>query len=248
MNIVGLFVGEEATLVKPCMSQSVQSGIDKKQVQSVYVDQDGCSGDENIYEVHGGVDRAVLAYSLSDYVKARKAFPDMDFEQPAWGENMLVSGFDEANVTLGEVWAIGDVRLQVTMPRKACFKLDWRLCAGVKWWANATGCGGWFLRCLTPGIIKAGDSITVVEKPYPSISVASLRKPERMSYWTLKRLTRDTSPLGDEWKKELKKALLKKSIYDDVVPFCRQVLPTVLMTTCVVVGLGKLLISSHAGR
>jgi len=201
MKIVSIYVGKESTLYNSTESQSVQTGIDKKELSSVCVSEYGCEGDENVFEVHGGPDRAILGYSADDYEKARKEFPGTKFPHPSFGENLLVDGINEHTVTLGEVWRIGSqVRLQVTMPRKACFKLDWRHCSGVKDWTNGKGKGGWFLRCLTPGIINKGDLVEIEERPFPSISVVTLRNPLSLSPSTIEGLVSDESPLGEEWK------------------------------------------------
>ena len=212
MRVEAVFVGKSSVLKNPQNPLStVESGIEKDVVEVLDVRKEGCEGDENVFEVHGGPDRAVLAFSTNDYARAEQAFGKV-FCAPAWGENLLVSGVNEFNVTLGEVWAIGkDVKLQVTMPRKACFKLGWKHdCPLLANWANSEACGGWFLRCLTEGKVRPGDAVRVETKPFPTISMAMLRWPSTLSQPLLVQLVGDDSPLGQEWKDSLAKHIQPK--------------------------------------
>jgi MOSC domain-containing protein YiiM len=114
--------------------------------------------------VHGGVDKAVYAYSASHF--------------PAWshelgitvgpatlGENLTVSGVSEDDVAIGDHWQWGDALLEVTQPRWPCFKLT--IHTGVRDIAprmRASGRTGWYLRVLRPGTVPTTGSIHVVQR------------------------------------------------------------------------------------
>jgi MOSC domain-containing protein YiiM len=119
-------------------------------------------------KVHGGVDQALLMYSLSHY-----PIWESELGRPmgpgAFGENLTVSGLDEESACIGDVLAIGPVRLQVSQPRQPCATLARRhqvrdMIAIVR----GNGRSGWYLRVLTEGALEAGQSIEVADRPNPA--------------------------------------------------------------------------------
>ena len=66
--------------------------------------------------VHGGPDKAVLAYAASHYPMWRTELNLPDLPYGAFAENFTVDGQDEAAVCLGDVYAIGTARVQVSQP------------------------------------------------------------------------------------------------------------------------------------
>jgi MOSC domain-containing protein YiiM len=122
--------------------------------------------------VHGGIDKAVLAYSADHY---RSWEAELGFELPpgAFGENLTAAGLCENEVCLGDVWLIGSVRLEVSQPRLPCWKL-------ARHWQHKllpklvvqTGRSGWYLRVITTGVIEAGMPIELQERRYPQWTIA----------------------------------------------------------------------------
>ena len=128
---------------------------------------------------HGGPDRALLAYGAGHYA-AFAAELGRVLPTPGFGENLRVVGFDEANVAIGDVWQVGDLRLQVTMPRAPCGKIGRHVgVADMLERVTATVRVGWFLRVLTPGPIAPGQPITVVERPNPDWTVERVFRANR---------------------------------------------------------------------
>jgi MOSC domain-containing protein YiiM len=121
---------------------------------------------------HGGPDKAVLAYAAAHYPLWRA---ELGVEMPfgAFGENFTVAGLDEGSVCLGDVYAVGGARVQVSQPRIPCWKIArrWRrkdLSARVQ----ATGRTGWYLRVLDEGAVAPGDEFGLLERPHPEWTVA----------------------------------------------------------------------------
>jgi MOSC domain-containing protein YiiM len=119
-------------------------------------------------KVHGGVDQALLMYAVSHYPlwEAELARP---MSAGAFGENLSVRGLDEESACIGDVLAIGQVRLQVSQPRQPCATLARRhqvrdMIAIVR----GNGRSGWYLRVLTEGTLEAGQSIEVADRPNPT--------------------------------------------------------------------------------
>jgi MOSC domain-containing protein YiiM len=117
---------------------------------------------------HGGADKAALAYGASRYDYWRRDLPDVAWVHGAFGENLTIDGLTEDDVCIGDVYAIGAARVEVSQQRSPCWKLARRwhikdLAARVQ----KTGYTGWYLRVLAEGEIAPDMEITLVDRPYP---------------------------------------------------------------------------------
>ncbi|HJS48595.1 MAG TPA: MOSC domain-containing protein [Gemmatimonadales bacterium] len=123
---------------------------------------------------HGGPDQAVLAYAGDHYPRWRVELGDREGLVPGgFGENLTVEGGDEADVRLGDIWAVGEARLEVSQPRVPCENLARRF--GVRDLVKrvvGTGRPGWYLRVLREGEVRAGEPVVLLERPHPEWSVA----------------------------------------------------------------------------
>jgi len=131
-------------------------------------------GDEQAdLRVHGGPEKAVLAYSADHYPawRAELALPDLPFG--AFGENLTVAGLTEADVCVGDVWRVGGAVLAVTQPRQPCWKLArrWRL-TDLPGRVVKTGRTGWYFRVVEEGVIDAGQPLERLDRPNTAWSVA----------------------------------------------------------------------------
>ena len=124
-------------------------------------------------ENHGGIDKAVLAYSADHYSVWRRQLnlPDMPFG--GFGENLTIEGIDETTVCIGDLWQAGDVTFQVSQPRQPCWKMSrrWRI-ADLAQQVIHNGRSGWYLRVLTDGDLAARTPLTLVERPHPDWTIA----------------------------------------------------------------------------
>lgn len=175
-TVLSLQVGLPATHGADIISdKSWTSGIVKQPVdQRVWLDTLNFAGDgQDDLKNHGGPFRAVLAYSADHYPIWQQELAlhtPLNFGQ--FGENLTVSGVDEDTVCLGDVYAVGETRIQVTQPRQPCWKLARR--NGIKDLAarvDKKGWGGWYHRVLQVGYIQAGDVYTLLERPYPQYPI-----------------------------------------------------------------------------
>lgn len=126
---------------------------------------------------HGGKDKAVCCYASEHYSGWRDAL-GLDaaaFIHGAFGENFTLSGMTEEAVCVGDVYAIGTARVQISQPRMPCFKL------GRRWErptlpqdAMNTGRTGFYLRVLETGDVGPGDTMALLERPLPEWTVARL--------------------------------------------------------------------------
>jgi MOSC domain-containing protein YiiM len=119
-------------------------------------------------KVHGGVDQALLMYAASHYPVWESEL-GRTMSPGAFGENLTVDGLDEASVCIGDVLAVGPVRLEVSQPRQPCATLARRhqirdMIAIVR----ENGRSGWYLRVLAEGTLEAGQSIEIADRPNPA--------------------------------------------------------------------------------
>lgn len=126
---------------------------------------------------HGGVDKAVLAYSAEHYPKWREELrlPDMPFG--AFGENLTISALSEESVCIGDIFRIGPVTFEVSQPRQPCWKLArrWRMHELVRLVVH-NGRTGWYLRVLVEGCIEAGMPVELLERPNSAWPIARANK------------------------------------------------------------------------
>jgi hypothetical protein len=88
---------------------------------------------------------------------------------------MFNSEISEKDVCIGDQIAIGDIIVEVSEPRGPCAKLNHRF--EVRDMAKRTQTllrTGWLYRIIKPGVIQAGDMITLLERPYPDWTVARI--------------------------------------------------------------------------
>lgn len=118
---------------------------------------------------HGGVDKAVLAYSADHYPKWRDELRLPDMPCGAFGENLTVAGLSEQLVCIGDLFRVGEVLFEVSQPRQPCWKLArrWRMHELTGLVVN-NGRSGWYLRVLSEGSVEAGMLVTLIERPNPS--------------------------------------------------------------------------------
>lgn len=127
--------------------------------------------------VHGGPDKAVLAYAASHYTAWRAELDLPKLSYGAFAENFSIDGLDEDTVCLGDIFRIGSARLQVSQPRQPCINIArrWQM-PDLAERVAATGRTGWYLRVLIEGQVEAGLRVDLVERLCPD--------------WTISRATR----------------------------------------------------------
>jgi MOSC domain-containing protein YiiM len=140
----------------------------------VLVGQPGIAGDGQAdLENHGGIDKAVLAYSAEHYPRWCAELGLAEMPPGGFGENLTIAGIDETSVCIGDVWQCGAVVFEVSQPRQPCWKTSrrWRI-DDLSRRVIATGRSGWYLRVLTDGEIEAGMKLALANRIHPQWTVA----------------------------------------------------------------------------
>jgi MOSC domain-containing protein YiiM len=121
--------------------------------------------------VHGGPEQAVLMYALSHYPEWEREL-NRSLDPGAFGENLSVDLLTEDLVCIGDVFEIGEARLQISQPRQPCATLARRhqvpdMIAIVR----RNGRSGWYLRVLREGSVEAGQEVRLADRPHPEWTV-----------------------------------------------------------------------------
>ena len=122
---------------------------------------------------HGRPEQAVLLYAAAHYPRWRAELGRPEIGPGGFGENFTVGGLTEATACIGDTYAIGEARVQVTGPRYPCWKIErrWGLAELSARLAEA-GRTGWYCRVVREGLVEPGLPIALVERPYPEWTVA----------------------------------------------------------------------------
>ncbi|KAK2595119.1 hypothetical protein QQS21_007145 [Conoideocrella luteorostrata] len=195
---------------------NIDTGIDKTIVgRPIKIDKLGLEGDWHDLTFHGGPDKAVLGYCSSHYPNWAKSYPERrdKFVPGGFGENFVTSHMNERNVCIGDIISFGpEVRLQVSLPRQPCFKLNHRF--SLKNFAPKTyqsSRTGWYYRVVREGTVNAGDDIRLVERKWPKWTIERIQNYlyHNKDDLEMNKQLADLEVLGDECRGQFKNRVAK---------------------------------------
>ncbi len=196
------------------------SGIYKRAVATpVTLGSEGFADDAQAdRRVHGGPEKAVHHFPSEHYANLSAQFPSLSgaFIRGALGENISTMGWTEENVHLGDVFSLGNARLQVSQPRSPCWKINAKFGVedagddmNISRHVGITGRTGWYYRVIVPGTVNPDDALALVERPAHSISLAqlsSLWRDHRPPISELERLLNQPG-LNAAWREKISRRL-----------------------------------------
>lgn len=174
IRLVSVNVGLPEVIGATRWGKPIRSGIVKRPVTAadICLDTLNLDGDRQAdLTVHGGPDKAVYVYPV-EHLPLWNEELGTAFGSGTFGENLTTAGWLEDEVHIGDVWAWGEARLQVSQPRSPCYKL-----ATVTGRSDLlrrlvrTGRTGWYLRVLQAATVPVSGPIQVIERHPASISV-----------------------------------------------------------------------------
>lgn len=174
-----IMVGQPQTYgqidAKHPMDREWTSGIVKRAVEGkVWAGTTNLAGDgQGDRKNHGGAEKALFAYPVSHYAYWQKKLQRTDFNIGAFGENLAVRNMTEADLCIGDAFCIGEAIVQVSQPRRPCWRpaRRWRI-KDLSIQIQDLGLTGWYFRVLQEGTIQAGDVLKLQERPLPEWTVA----------------------------------------------------------------------------
>lgn len=139
-----------------CISE--KRGTQKKNVKTAaFLPEWGIEGDAHAGKWHRQV--SILSYETIEAFKERGA----DVKEGAFGENLIVSGYDFTKLPVGTQFECGDVVLKLTQIGKECHN-------GCEIFQKMGECimptNGVFARVLHGGIVSVGDTFKISNKEY----------------------------------------------------------------------------------
>ncbi len=122
---------------------------------------------------HGGPEKAIFVYPVAHYEWWQEKLQNPDFTIGAFGENLAVLHMTEKDLCVGDIFQVGEARVQVSQPRQPCWKpaRRWKI-KDLALQIQQEGMTGWYFRVLQEGYIQAKDEFKLLERPYPEWTVA----------------------------------------------------------------------------
>lgn len=81
----------------------------------------------------------------------------------------------EETVMIGDIYKIGSCVLEVSQARQPCWKLNYHFqCSDMSLRVQESLKTGWYYRVLEEGSLKQGDTIELIDRPYPEYSLTYL--------------------------------------------------------------------------
>jgi MOSC domain-containing protein YiiM len=179
MRVVSVLTGRAVPYFRP----ATRSAIAKQPREGlIAVGRLGLEGDEQgDPRHHGGLEKAVHLYALGHYpawqaeLAGHRAAQAVLPAPGAFGENLAVTGLDEATLCIGDAWRFGSALLEISQARQPCWKLDDRFgVPGMARRVQQTGRTGWYCRVLEPGEVAAGARPRLERRPHPGWPLARL--------------------------------------------------------------------------
>ncbi|WP_103068508.1 MOSC domain-containing protein [Aquimarina sediminis] len=175
MKVLSTNIGESKTIM--WRGKEEKTGIYKYPTEvPIYLGKEDVQNDNVIdRRYHGGVDKACYLYSKDHYSYWEMKYPDLDWNNGMFGENLTIEGFDEKKVKIGSIYKLGEATVQISRPRQPCYKLGIRFenPAVIKQMIDSL-LSGVYVRVIKEGLVSAGDEFTLEKENFEGISIAEL--------------------------------------------------------------------------
>ncbi|WP_137151705.1 MOSC domain-containing protein [Devosia sp. FKR38] len=217
VRLGGLLTGS----VRPLGAKGAPSGIDKQPVSGpVVLTHHGLTGDaQGDLRVHGGPDKALHHYPFDHYAQWAEALGALPLlsRSGAFGENLSTLGLTEADVAVGDVFALGSAIIEVSQGRQPCWKLNARFeVADMARRVQISGRTGWYYRVLQTGQIAPDDALYRIDRRAPEWSIGRI-----WQIFYLDPLNRDVlaelaelAPLAEGWRRHARRRLDTGTVED----------------------------------
>lgn len=174
-SIQSIFVGKPQNFISK-QGKEIYTAFHKSPVkENIFLGKLNFEGDlQADLKHHGGPDKAVCVYPLDHYSYWEDVY-GRNFSLGAFGENITVEHLTEIEVSIGDIYSIGEAVVQVVQPRQPCYKIA--ASHGLRDIPDKivkTGFSGYYLRVLEEGTVSANDSFILKEKG--SVTVADVNR------------------------------------------------------------------------
>ncbi|MDD5249071.1 MAG: MOSC domain-containing protein [Rhodocyclaceae bacterium] len=165
--------------IRPLPPENQPTGMFKREIaQPVWLGRAGLAGDAQAdRRVHGGPEKALHQFPVAHYARLAAAFPAAAalLVPGSIGENLSADGWEETTICIGDVFRLGDARIQVSQPRSPCWKIDRRYGQeGMAKLIDAAGIAGWYFRVVEEGEVATGCRFQRIDQPAPAATLQRL--------------------------------------------------------------------------
>lgn len=162
---------------------------------------------------HGGNDKAICCYNSDHFIKWNNEL-GFELEPAAFGENLTLEGdaAHENNVFIGDRYQLGEAIVEVSEPRGPCYVIGIRY--NFKQFPvllQKSGFTGFYLRTITPGLVKKTDKLIHMSSHPEQISVMDvnyIRYHDSKNKEGIERLV-NLKELSGDWREMFEKKLRK---------------------------------------
>jgi MOSC domain-containing protein YiiM len=180
MRVISLNVGEVRTILWE--GREVRTGFQKRPVHGkVALRGVNLEGDDQADRtVHGGTGKTIYVYPSEHYPYWRKELERRSLDWGAFGENLTTSGWLESTAHLGDVVRIGTATLEITQPRRPCYKLNAIFARpDMVERFHRSGRSGFYLGPVSEGEMGEGDPIELLSRKADAPSISDILEAER---------------------------------------------------------------------
>jgi len=92
-----------------------------------------------------------------------------------FGENITIEGMIESDLYIGDIFQIGNAKIQISQPRQPCYKLGIRFNSQkiIKEYISSPY-PGTYVRVLENGNVKSGDEMKLIQRSNIPVNVVEL--------------------------------------------------------------------------
>jgi MOSC domain-containing protein YiiM len=151
-----------------------QTGIFKYPLKDgLFLSKNDVKGDTVIDRIHhGGANKACYLFSADYYPYWKERYPDHDWDWGMFGENLTISGMDDAQIRVGTIYKIGGATVQVSQPREPCYKLGVRFgTQGILKEFIQHNHPGTYVKVLEEGKVVSGNVVELLEESTNSLTI-----------------------------------------------------------------------------
>ena len=170
--VEGLYIGQ----IKNLQGGGERSAIFKDPVELITIAENGIIGDAQAdTRFHGGPDKAVHQFSQYSYSAICEQYPHLSklATYGSFGENLSTSEMNDTNVHIGDIYQLGSSVLQVSEPRRPCWKINRKFGQDkLSIFVEEKCITGWYFRVLQTGQVRIGDAMSLQLRQQDSTSIA----------------------------------------------------------------------------
>ena len=192
-------------------SKKLLTAFFKKPVEGkIFLDELGFRGDGvGNTSIHGGKDLAVCSYFV-DHFPYWQTELEREMKPGAFGENLSLSGINEKQINIGDVFRIGEAEIEVSQPRQPCHKLNKVFALQeMACKVQKTGYTGCYFRVKKKGWVESNSVFERIKEGLGIISIEMvnvLMFKEKKNQDLLKNVV-SLQSLSVEWREKFKKRL-----------------------------------------